>query len=151
MAILLELHDEVLYLKGHDVRDWMDRTTRNIESSISRAAPLNERPNKGPNAPPVGTLKASIYGNVDHVGARVFNVTVGSTAPYAIYVLRGTQDKIVMGNPWMWLPDNPGFHHPGAKVHHIVGGQRAQPFIRDGIEFAVRSYGHTSLAGWNPV
>lgn len=120
---------------------------------------------------PVGSLKASIRGDVDRVAVRHFQTTISVNVPYAIYVLKGTNriysksaripagtrdaDGRPLGGQFtplgyegafsggMYLPGNPGWG--AARVRRSVAGQSANPFLDRAYAKTART--HSSLRG----
>jgi hypothetical protein len=115
---------------------------------------------------PVGSLKASIRGEVERVGVRHLVTTVSVNVPYAIFVIRGTgpifsrSARIPAGEPGagqfaplefgvsgMYIPANPGWGK--AKIRQHVRGQAANNFLGRAFDATARS--HSSLRGFQMV
>lgn len=146
--------DEVLFLPGGDVYDWAHRVAFQLELNTTREAPYggdSGRINKtGPY--PVGSLKASIVGDVDRIGPRAFDITVTAFVPYAVYVARGTHTifardrgtgQFTSADRGMFIPANPGWGPSRWRQH--VRGQAANNFFERGYERTALT--HPALRG----
>lgn len=142
------VYDSVLYGIGHNVRRWANGIERQFTANAILLAPLNKRANKGPKAPPVGSLKASIHGDVSRVGPKHLQTNIYVDVDYALFVLEGTTGPITAdSSPYMKLPRNAGY---GRRTRHfVVSGQRANDFLtRAGAATAMT---HPSLRGFESM
>lgn len=148
-----EEHDEVMYAPGGIVHRWVHEVASEMFFWMEREVPVNKRVNKTAGEPPVGTLRAMIFSDVDRIGVREFQISAGSRAPYTQYVVKGTGpifaapraasgQFIPLGEGdeafgGMYLPANPGYGR--ARWRQRVRGQDANNFIG-------RAYDHTARA-----
>jgi hypothetical protein len=151
MALRMVIYDSVLFNRTGQVRRWAEAVERRFTMNARDAAPLNKRAVKTLGAPPVGTLKAGISGNVTRIGPRHLQTDIVSSAPYSLYVIRGT-GTITSGSPdiedwrsWMYVPPNPGFG--GVTRQQTVSGQAPNNFL--GTAARLTAARHPSLRGFN--
>src|SRR5262245_35723053 len=143
---VLVVYDSVLFERGHMINRWASSVARTFEAHAIEYAPVNVRPNKSPGEPPVGTLKASIFADVDLVGPKHDPVIAGSDAPYAQYVIEGT-GFIYPHGPFLKLPSNPG---RGRRTRfNVVPGQKANNFLGKAARATARR--HPSLRGFESM
>lgn len=160
--------DSKLFNRTGDVGRWAARVEASFTAHAEAEAPTgfgSGRVNKSrANAAyPVGSLKASIHGEVERVGVRHLQTTVSVNVPYAMYVIKGTgpifskSARIPAGEPGagqfapigfgeagMYIPANPGWGK--SKIRQHVRGQRANDFL--GRAFAATARSHSSLRGF---
>jgi hypothetical protein len=139
------VYDSKLFERGHMIRRWIDGVERSFTLYAIEEAPINKRPNKGWGAPPVGTLKAGIWGETQKIGPKHLQAIIHSDAPYSRYVIEGTRGPITPHGPWLKLPSNPAFGGRRTRFYS-VSGQSANNFLARAAErTAVR---HPSLRGF---
>ena len=82
--------DEKMYVRpfGTVVR-WMDRVVLAFGMHARKYAPVQ-----------TGQLVAGIKTDIDKVGPKQLNGTIASTAPYSLFVLRGTTGPIMSNRAW---------------------------------------------------
>lgn len=148
----LVLYDSVLFDIGHHVRRWADSVSRNYTVQATALAPVNKRPNKSHlSVHPIGSLKASISGQVDRIGPKHIQIVIHVNVPYALYVIEGTQGPITPTHSKnLRLPWNPGFSPAKTTEGHetrfpAVSGQRANPFLK--LAHTATARIHPSLRG----
>ena len=151
MAVRLVIYDSILFNRTGQVRRWADGVERRFTRNARDAAPLNKRAVKTRGAPPVGSLKAGISGNVTRIGPRHLQTDIVSSAPYSLYVIRGT-GTITSGSPdpanwrsWMYVPPTAGFG--GITRQQQVRGQQANNFLN--VAARLTAARHPSLRGFN--
>lgn len=108
----LVVYDSVLFNRTGHVRRWADGVERRFTANAIEEAPLNKRTNKShwDTAYPVGSLKASIRGEVNRIGPVHLETIISVNVPYATYVLEGTGPVIYpVVSEYLLLPWNPGF------------------------------------------
>lgn len=168
--------DSVLFGATGDVGRWARAVERNFTRNAIEEAPTGAtsgRVNKSrANAAyPVGSLKASISGEVTRIGVRHLQTIISVDVPYALYVIKGTgpifsrSARVPAGTRdesgrgiggqfapigWggdivggMYLPGNPGWGK--ARIRQHVSGQHANPFLD--FAFARTAARHPSLRG----
>lgn len=165
MSVVLVVYDSVLFDVGHNVRRWADAVERRFTANAIAFAPVNKRLNKSDwyKEFPVGSLKASITGDVDRIGPKHLQTTISVNVPYAIYVIEGTSAIVPTTSPRMKLPFNAGFtvlsprrafdaNNPAehsdfgkATYHRVVSGQSANNFLTRAAD--VTALRHPSLRG----
>lgn len=93
--------DEKMYVRpfGTVVR-WMDRVVLAFEVNAKKYAPEQ-----------TGNLRAGIHGNTTKVGPKQLEGTIESTAPYSLYVLRGTRGPIMSNRAWGLTHGDPDRFH----------------------------------------
>lgn len=141
------VYDSKLFERGHMIRRWAEGVERSFTRFAIEEAPINKRANKGPGALPVGSLKAGIHGGVERIGPAFLQTIISSSAPYSLYVLRGTKGPITSrGAPgFLRLPRNPAFGGRRTRFY-AVSGQSANDFLgRAAVRTAAR---HPSLRGF---
>lgn len=137
----LTVYSSVLFNPGGTVRRWADRVERRFTENAIALAPINKRANKGFSAFPVGSLKASIHGDVVRIAPKMLETTISVDVPYALYVLKGTSTIHAGGAGFLFVPKNPGF---GVQTRHaFVSGQRANDFL--GLAHLLTSMSHPSI------
>lgn len=159
---VIVITDTKLFNRTGDIRRWADRVEAAFTAHAIAEAPLNRRQNKNRGAPPVGTLKAGISGEVTRVGPRQLQTIIKSEAPYTLYVLKGTTTifsktgRIPKGEPGagqfvpigpeeggMSLPPNFGIKRI---YRQRVRGQSANNFLGRAFDATART--HSSLRGY---
>lgn len=151
-----EEHDEVMYMPGGIVHNWVHGVASEMYFHMEREVPVNKRVNKTAGEPPVGTLRAELFSDVDRLGPREFQISAGSHAHYTQYVVGGTSTIfapardaggrfIPIGEEGggMYLPANPGYGP--ARWRQQVRGQRANNFIGRAYDATARV--HPALRG----
>jgi hypothetical protein len=142
----LVVYDSVLFNRTGQVRRWADAVQVRFTANAISEAPLNKRPLKSRSSTlPVGGLKAGISGDVTRIGPRMLQTDISSSAPYSLYVIKGTGPVISpTRKAFMTLPANPGYGgHQRAKT---VSGQKPNDFLtRAG---AITARRHPSLRGF---
>lgn len=157
--VVAEEHDEVMYLPGGIVNRWVHTVASEMYFWMEREVPVNKRVNKTSGQPPVGTLRAMLFSDVDQFGPHELQITAGSRAPYTRYVVEGTgtiYSRSARGEGGrfvslgeggegggMYLPANPGYG--GARWRQHVRGQAANNFIGRAYDMTARV--HPSLRG----
>lgn len=156
--VATEEHDEVLYAPGGMVYNWVYGVASEMYFYMQREAPLNKRVNKTAGEPPVGTLLAETFSDVERLGPKDFQIRAGSRAHYTRYVVEGTPtiwaksgrnalgEFVSIGEDeqtGMYLPANPGYG-PGRR-HQRVSGQAANNFIGRAYDATARF--HPALRG----
>lgn len=158
-------YDEVLYMPGGVVNRWVHEVSSTMYFNLEREVPVNKRVNKTAGEPPVGTMRALLFSDVDRVGVREFTIEAGSHAHYTKYVVEGTSTiyaksaRIPAGEPGggqfvslddeefggrgMYLPANPGYGP--ARWRQRVRGQAANNFIGRAYDTTARM--HPALPG----
>lgn len=125
----LVIYDSVLFDIGHHVSRWAHGVSAAFTRNAIEEAPVNSRANKSGWYPgyPVGSLKASISGDVERIGPKHMQIIINVDVPYARYVIEGTGPFIfpVVAKK-MTLPANLGF---SAKKLAVVKGQEANDFM----------------------
>lgn len=132
---------------------WAATVNSEMFFHAQRNAPINKRPNKTSGQPPVGSLLASIRGDLDRVGPRQFQMHTSVNVPYAMYVIMGTSAIYARGSGGrfstaeggMYLPANPGFGR--ARWRQRVRGQKANNFLEKA--FAATARAHPSIKGYS--
>ena len=140
----LTVDARVMFADGGQVETWLRRLTGRARHEIAKAAPSNKRPRWGHYGPPLKmTIKRSIKTRKGSGGKWYYLYTsVGSTAPYALYVDQGS--GIHAGkSPWeaKILPPWPakGYElyekkRDGRRV--MIDGQEGKFFFEKGLERA---------------
>lgn len=157
--VVAEEHDEVMYAPGGIVDRWVRGVASEMYFWMEREVPINKRPNKSGSEPPVGTLRAMLFADVDRLGVRELQITAGSRAHYATYVTKGTGTIYARSNRnesgqfqslgddgeggGMYLPANPGYGR--ARWRQRVRGQSANNFIGRAYDQTARA--HPALRG----
>lgn len=147
------LYDEVLYLKGHDARNWFDRVSRALDKNVRESAPVNsgtKNPKSAKNpygGVPAGTLKARISTSATHLnGPRSMSFSVKSGAPYSTFVIKGVPAIIrPTTGPFLILPKN---GHKGTRKRYVRGQTGYDFFLKGARKTAVT---HSSLRGYHPT
>lgn len=147
-----------LWGQGGAMRRWGNSVQRGMVRNAKAAAPVNKRSNKNRGNPPRGTLRKLINGRVSVIKAtKTVDIIVQSDADYSLAVHEGTGQiqaraaagtgkggQFVKGRK-MSLPPQPGprggfgggpptpFSAPRIYKGR-VRGQRAQPFLTQGIQ-----------------
>lgn len=83
------MFDQRLYSKGHLVDRWFTLLVTRFGEHARDSAPVR-----------TGVLRAGINTDVDRIGPRTLNGTIESTAPYSLFVLRGTTGPIMSNKAW---------------------------------------------------
>lgn len=151
-----EEHDEVMYLPGGIVSNWVHTVASEMYFNMEREVPMNKRVNKTYGEPPVGTLRDLIFADVDQFGPHELQITAGSRAPYTQYVVGGTSTiyhaardsggrftELGEETGGMYLPANPGYGPPRWRAQ--VRGQAANNFIGRAFDATARI--HPALKG----
>jgi hypothetical protein len=156
-------YDEVMYAPGGIVNRWVHEVSSTMFFNLEREVPVNKRVNKTYGQPPVGTMRALLFSDVDRVGTKEFTIEAGSHAHYTKWVVQGTSriyaksGRVPAGEPGggqfieigeeyasgMYLPANPGYG-PGRR-HQSVRGQAANNFIGRAYDTTARM--HPALPG----
>jgi hypothetical protein len=71
--------DEKLFVGNGDINKWAHRLEQRLYANMVAEAPARE-----------GELRASIHAHVDHPTSHTIDIGVGTDAPHAMWVLRGT-------------------------------------------------------------
>lgn len=165
VLVAAEEHDEVLYAPGGMISNWVHEVASEMFFHLEREVPFNKRQNKSSGEPPVGTMLAELFSDVDRLGTREFQITAGSRAPYTRYVVGGTPTIYArsaripkgeegggqfaplsddeFGGRGMYLPANPGYGF--ARWRQRVRGQTANNFIGRAYDSTARV--HPALRG----
>jgi hypothetical protein len=154
-----EEHDEVMYAPGGIVDRWVRGVASEMYFWMEREVPVNKRSNKSGSEPPVGTLRALIFSDVDRIGPHEMTIQAGSRAHYTRYVVEGTSTIYAKSNRsaggqfmslgddgeggGMYLPANPGYGR--ARWRQRVRGQSANNFIGRAYDQTARV--HPALKG----
>ena len=108
---------------------------------------------------PVGSLKAGISGGVRRIGPRQLQTIVQSSAPYSLFVIKGTgmifstsaRDSGGRFTPLegagLYIPSNPGWGK--SQMRQRVRGQAPNNFL--GAAFDATARTHSSLRGYSIV
>lgn len=161
--------DTKLFNRTGDVGRWAERVkvafvAHAIEQAPTGASTGRVNKSRANAAFPVGSLKASIRGDVERIGPRHLQTTVSANTPYAIHVIKGTGPifsrsaripagqagagqfaPIGFGFGGMYIPANPGWGK--AKIRQHVSGQRANNFLGRAFDATART--HSSLRGFS--
>jgi hypothetical protein len=141
--ILVEIHDEVLFLPTGSVGRWKASVRRQSEILTRMKTPVNKRSWKWPNQPARGTLQQSIASRTTGgLAAKRFSIITSANAPYALYVHEGTKTPIFAKNrsaggqfgtaeTGMALPPN---NFGRFRRRQRVRGQDANPFLIEGMK-----------------
>ena len=123
------IYDGSLYQRGGLVFSWMQKVVNEFEGNAKRFAPVRS-----------GRLREGIFGSAEHIGPRLNEGSIESTAPHSLYVLLGTTGPIMTDAMWAAGGDpNDAFEErtiynsgggwsftasPGAKAAQILTGKR---------------------------
>jgi len=148
--VAVEIHDEVLFAPGGQIRKWSQGVAISNTKNTKTAAPLNKRTRKFPGNPPRGTLKRLISSNVKMEGPKVIGIETRSDAPYSVYVIKGTHTQWSRDVLGRFTDAARGFALPSnnyGRYRHVqrVRGQKANNFLVKGLaKTAIR---HPALGG----
>ena len=80
-----------LFQRGRPVSNWLNMLTKRVSAEIAKAAPSNKRPRWAHYGPPLKmTIRGSTYPRKASGKRYYLYTSVGSTAPYAMYVDQGS-------------------------------------------------------------
>lgn len=140
------MFDQRLWGPSEQGGRWAMRLARNLSRNVKAAAPVNKRPQKTAMPALYGGPPGHLKRSIEFSHTRLYRgatISVSVDAPYAMYVLKGT-DRIYAKNPkGMLLPIN-GFWR---LRHHTVSGQAANNFFERGVNATIPL--HPSLSGYN--
>lgn len=95
--ILVELHEEILFLPGHVIHRWAKKLQTEDTRNIKNAAPVNKRTKKFPSAVAKdggrGYLRDSMHGETSLVTPKLLAMDTISPASYFKFVLGGTRTQ----------------------------------------------------------
>lgn len=135
-GMTLVLYDSILFQRGHMVHRWAESLQRNYARNAKTTAPVGTRINKSdwyPDYGYPGALADSISGEAEKVGPKHWQVLINIEAPYAMYVIRGTDEIFPTSSKRLRLPYNAGHTNERRgsdlgrhSLHPSVSGQDAQ-------------------------
>lgn len=90
-----------------------------------------------------GRLKRSMHSRSIGTNQYLIRIRLWNTAPYATIVHEGTEGMLIEGKPWLWVGVQSAPPAGWTKPKRIieVRGQKAQPFMRDAMEWSLHRKG----------